>query len=77
MIQQMGYLDVKGRDERTFKFIFDLNSPAGEILDALSTMKGEILLAIQRQDAEQNKKLKASEENKDAAEERQEPEGNQ
>lgn len=46
MFKQKAHLDIKGKNEKNYHFVCDLDAPLGEIYDVLFIMKEIILKQI-------------------------------
>ena len=54
-------LEVKGQDERSYRFECDTSAPLGEMHDALFTMKGVVLEQLQKKHESEKPKEKCKE----------------
>ena len=68
MFKQKFVLEVKGKDERLYRFECDATAPLGELNDVLFTMKSEVV----KQLAEQHEKDRPEEKSEDKCKEKSE-----
>lgn len=77
MFKQRLILEVDGKEERKYRFECESASPLGELYDALTKMRSEVMRLMMEYDEKEKKKLEADpkpkEEVEDAQEERAEP----